>query len=77
MRIKVQDDSNREVLFLLGEESGCFQQEMQGTAGVFWNDVRKYIWALGGVGPKKWKYKLCSGKFMVEAYSPTTVDFTW
>lgn len=31
----------------------------------------------GGGGPKNLKYKLCSGKFMVQAYSPMTVDFTW
>ena len=75
MRIGIQHKSNREVLFLLGEENGYFPKELQGTAGVFWNDVREHSWALEGGGPKKLSYKFCSGKFMVQAYPPMTVDF--
>ena len=37
MRVKTQQDSSREVPFLLQEESGCFPEELQGTAGVYWN----------------------------------------
>lgn len=55
MRVKIQHDSSREVLFLLWEERDCFRKELQSMANVSCNDVRASSWALEGVGPKKVK----------------------